>query len=590
MSTLAGTPAPGPAARLGRTVRAARRPTTVLAGALVGLLTLLVLLPLVQLVLVTLQGDGLAAWRDVLASPLSANLFWEPLRNTLLVGAAVAAGAVVLGGGMAWLVVMTDVPGRRVLGFLATIPFILPGIALALSWEAVFRNGLIGGRVGLLTELGFAVPDWLSWGGVPVTLTLIAHYYSLVFLLVAAALATVNADLAEAAEMTGAGRWRVAAGITLPIVRPALVAATLLAFAEAVSSFAEPALLGLPVRFYTLSTRLYGAISTGQTERGFVLAVLLIVVAASVLWASSRLTSGRRSFATITGKGGRQRRLALGPWRLPAAVTAGVLCTVTTIIPGLVLVLTSLSRRTGSLTGGVTTHYWIGESTPGFAQGLSGVLRNQQVYAAGRTTILLGLSVAVGAAVLGLLIGYVVTRGKGSRVAGLVGTLAFVPFLIPGLAFGAVYISQFGQRIGPLPALYGTFALLVLAGVAYTLPFAAQSGRGAVSQVAVELEESAILTGAGLARRLGRIVAPLAVRAMLAGAVLAFVKMVRDLSLVVLLVTPTTPVLSVITFRYASEGFAQFANAITVIIAAISIAATLLAQRLQGAVQPWTEH
>ncbi|MBA3877776.1 MAG: iron ABC transporter permease, partial [Anaerolinea sp.] len=66
-------------------------------------------------------------------------------------------------------------------------------------------------------------------------------------------------------------------------------------------------------------------------------------------------------------------------------------------------------------------------------------------------------------------------------------------------------------------------------------------------------------------------------------------KMVRDLSLVVLLVTPATPLLSVVTFRYASEGFAQFANAITVIIAAISVGATLLARRLQGATQPWMD-
>ncbi|WP_245604525.1 ABC transporter ATP-binding protein [Nocardioides aequoreus] len=79
---------------------------------------------------------------------------------------------------------------------------------------------------------------------------------------------------------------------------------------------------------------------------------------------------------------------------------------------------------------------------------------------------------------------------------------------------------------------------------------------------------------------------PLAARSLLAGAVLVFVKMVRDLSLVVLLVTPATPLLSVVTYRYATEGFAQFANAITVMIAAISVAATVLARRLQGAAQP----
>ena len=97
------------------------------------------------------------------------------------------------------------------------------------------------------------------------------------------------------------------------------------------------------------------------------------------------------------------------------------------------------------------------------------------------------------------------------------------------------------------------------------------------------------MAGAGLGRRMGRIVVPLAARSLLAGSVLVFVKMVRDLSLVVLLVTPANQLLSVVTYRYASEGFAQFANAITVLIAPISVAAPILARRLQGASQPWSE-
>ncbi|MGO8609718.1 ABC transporter permease subunit, partial [Rhizobium johnstonii] len=82
--------------------------------------------------------------------------------------------------------------------------------------------------------------------------------------------------------LTGASRTRVALRITLPAVAPALVSGFLLAFAEGVSNFAVPALLGLPVRFQTLSTRLYGAISTGDTERGYVLSILLVVIAAVV--------------------------------------------------------------------------------------------------------------------------------------------------------------------------------------------------------------------------------------------------------------------------------------------------------------------
>lgn len=589
MSALTPAAASTPGFLLWRLRRALRQPVVVIGLGVTAVLAILVAVPLARLIGETITFDAGSPWTDVLASRLSENLFWGPLVATLTVGLVVGIASVVLGAGMAWLVVMTDAPGRRLIGFLASLPFVLPSFALALAWESVFRNDRVGGRVGLLWEMGIAVPDWLSWGLVPVCIILTAHYFSLVFLLVAAALASVNADLTEAAEMAGASRGRVALGITLPVVMPAVVAGFLLAFAEGVSNFAVPALLGLPVRFQTLSTRLYGSISTGQTERGFVLAVLLIVVAGLVLFAASRMTGNRRSYATITGKGGRRRTLALGRWRWPFVAIAAGICLATTVAPALVLALSSLARRSGQLTGELTLHYWTGASDPSIAQGTEGVLRNPQIIDAAVTTLLLGVSVAALSALLALGIGYVVVRGKGTLLSRGVELMSFLPFLIPGIALGATYIALFGRPIGPLPALYGTFALLVLAGTAATLPFAAQAGRSTMGQVSGDLEEAAVVAGASMPRRLAAIIVPLSLRGLLAGGVLVFVKMVRDLSLVVLLVTPSTTLLSVITFRYASEGFAQFANAITVVIAAISIGATLLARRLEGAAQPWAE-
>ncbi|WP_233159374.1 iron ABC transporter permease [Pseudonocardia sp. MH-G8] len=577
-------------------LRAAAADPVVWLGCVVALvLVVLVLAPVIGLTVTTLRPDGIGAWADVLTGRLAPSLFHEPLANSLLVGTTTAVGSVLLGGSMAWLVVMTDAPARRTIALLATVPFALPSFALALAWETVFRNDLVGGRVGLLADLGVVVPDWIAWGPLPISATLVAHYYSLTFLLAAAALATVNGELMEAAEMTGASRFRVARSIALPVVAPALVSGGLLAFAEGVSNFASPALLGLPVRFQTLSTRLYGAISTGETARGYVLALLLIAVAATVLFASNRLAGGRRSYATITGKGGRRSRVGLGPWRVPLTVLAVALCLATTVLPGLVLLASSFARRTNSFLGGFTTHFWTGVSDPAIAQGQRGVLRNPQVVDAVLTTVGLGLAVAVAATVLGTAVGYAVVRLRTRHerapraLAGALSTLSYLPFLIPGIALGAAFIAQFGRPIGPLPALYGTFALLVIAGAAYTLPFAAQAGRSAVGQIAPDVEEAAVMAGAGLARRAGRIVVPLAARGLLAGAVLVFVNIVRDLSLVVLLVTPATPLLSVLTYRYASEGFAQFANAITVIIVVISVAATVLARRLEGAAQPWQE-
>ena len=399
----------------------------------------------------------------------------------------------------------------------------------------------------------------------------------------------MNTELIEAGEMTGASRSRVLRDITLPIILPAVASSALLVFAVGVSNFAAPALLGLPVRFETLSTRIFGMIRIGQLERGYMLTIILILIAALLLWGNSRMQGRRRSYATLTGKGSRRKRQSLGVWRWPLFIGAFALATGTTILPLLTLMASSLARHTDSLTSGFSLHYWIGESNPDIAHGQAGILRNPQILDAGLNTLVIGFTVAIIATFLGLLIGYAVVKAHGGRIGNLIGSISYIPFFIPGVAFAAVYIAQFGSRFGPIPPLYGTMTLLILAGAAYTLPFVSESGRATMSQISGELEEAAAVAGARFPRRVTGIMLPLASRGLIAGAVLVFVKIVRDLSLMVLLTTPFTATLSVVAFRYASDGFTQFANAITVIIAAISIAATLLARRLQGASQPWAE-
>ena len=575
-------------AALGRAGRHAfAAPGLRLKALVVAVLTVLVAAPLLTIAVQTLSADAIGAWHDVTASRLSRNLFWRPLGNTLIVGFGAAVGSVLIGGFLAWFVVMTDAPWRRLIGLMATLPFMIPSFATALAWGTLFRNERVGGQVGFVEGLGLSVPDWLAWGLVPTLVVLVAHYYSLAFAVISAALASVNSDLVEAAQMAGAGRGRILFGIVLPVTLPAVVAGGSLAFAGGVSNFAVPALLGLPVRMQTLSTRLFGMIEVGQTARGYVIAILLIVISAFFVWIGNRLITGRRSHATITGKGARTKRLDLGRARWPLVSLAAAICVITTVVPVVVLVASSFARSSSALFSRWTSHYWLGRSDPSIAQGQAGIANDPDFLSATGITIGLGLSVALAGTAVGLVVAYTLARHGRGLVSEIIGQLSFLPLLIPGIAFGAAYIALYSAPIGPFPALYGTFALLVLAGTAYLLPFSVQTGRAVIHQVSGDLEESARLTGAGPIRRLFAITVPLAARGLGAGALLMFVKIVRDLSLVMLLFTPTMPLLSVVAYRYASEGFAQFANAITVVIVLISVGATLVANKLQAKSQPW---
>lgn len=554
------------------------------------MLVALIVLPLVRTLLSTLQPGTIKAWSDVLVGRLAPNLFYKPLANTLLIGAVVSIGCVLLGGFLAWLVVMTDVPFRKTIGVMATLPFMIPSFAAALAWGTLFRNDRIGGQVGFLQGSGLDIPNWLAWGMVPTLIVLTLHYFSLAFTIIAAALATVNSDLVEAAQIAGAKGRRILMGIILPVTTPALVAAGSLCFAGAVSNFATPALLGLPVRMQTLSTRLFGMIEVGQVERGYVIGILLIVISGVFLWFGNRVVSGRRSYATITGKGGRAKRFNLAGARWPLFSVAMVILLASTVVPVLVLIASSFAPSSAALFSNWTLHYWFGASDPAIAQGTPGIAYNAEIVRALVITLGLGCAVAFTGMFVGLLSAYTVARHREGIVSALITQISFLPLLVPGIAFGAAYIAYLGAPIGPFPALYGTFALLVIAATAYLLPFSVQTGRAVIQQVGGELEESARLTGAGFARRLAEITVPLAVRGLAAGGILIFVKIIRDLSLVVLLFTPTMPVLSVVAYRYASDGFAQFANAITVVILLISIAATLIASLLQSKSQPWLKN
>ncbi|MDB6454128.1 ABC transporter permease [Falsirhodobacter sp. 20TX0035] len=549
------------------------------AGLTCAVLSILIVLVAAPLATIAIDTFGSPAWAEVLNSRLSRNLFWKPLGTTLLLGTGVAFGCVLIGGFLAWLVTMTDVPFRRSIGFMATLPFMIPSFATALAWGTLFRNSRAGGSTGLLEGLGLGVPDWLAWGLVPTTLVLIAHYYALAFTVISASLSSVNGDLVEAAQMSGASRRRILFGIILPVVMPAMLAGGSLAFAGAVSNFAAPALLGLPVRMQTLSTRLFGMIEIGQTERGYILAFLLILVSALFLGAGNRILSGRRSFATITGKGTRNKPQALGAARIPLCALALAICFVTTVLPIVLLVSASFAPMSSALFSDWTLHFWVGAADPAFARGQAGVFRNPQLMTALWMTLGLGACVALTATVIGLLAAVALNGRRIPVLTELTAQLGFLPMLLPGIAFGAAYIALYGAPIGPFPALYGTPLLLGLALTAATLPFAVQTGRATVAQISGDVEEAARMTGAGFFRRLGAITLPLARRGMIAGGLLTFVSVIGDLAIVVLLYTPSTPVLSVLSYRYASDGFHQFANAVTILILVLSVAATLIARR-----------
>jgi iron(III) transport system permease protein len=230
--------------------------------------------------------------------------------------------------------------------------------------------------------------------------------------------------------------------------------------------------------------------------------------------------------------------------------------------------------------GNLTLHFWIGASSPELAEGESGILRNSHILQAVWNSVRLSVLVAVLTGILGVLIGYAVVKGKKTWLSALVEQGTFLPYLIPSIAFGAIYLSMFTRPFGPFPALYGSFILLVAICLAKNLPFSARAGISAMLQVAGELEEAAVIAGASWWQRFRKILFPLTLTGSLSGFILVFIATMRELSLIILLVTPNTRTLTTMTFRYVEQGYAQFADAIIVLIVLIVVAGEFLARRI----------
>jgi len=569
-------------------------PVNILLMILLGVLFYLVLWPFLELVLHTITwGDGDRRlsrdavpgeytwfhWLQVTASPLSERMLYAPLVNTMITGVISTVIALIVGGGLAWCVIRSDMPGKGWLQPILTLPYIVPSFAIALAWETVFRSPKVGGQPGLYeTVLGVAPPEWLSYGTFPISITLAMHYFPFAYLLVAGALATIDSQMEEGALLSGASRMMILRRITFPVVAPAFAAAFILTFGKTIGQFALPFLLGAPTQFHTIATMVYANLALGLDSMAYVLAILLILMSLLAIWASNKFVGNNaRRFETISGKGFRSRQVALGGWRWPIFWSVAMFGFVVGILPLILLGYQSLMLIDGFFNlSNLTMHFWTGQSDPEIAMGEPGVLHNANILGATWNTIELAFFSAVIASLIGLIIAYIVVRKDGNPLAKMLDQIAFIPFLFPTIAFGAMYLTMFAEPRGPIPALYGTFTLLVLISVVNRLPYSVKTGVTAVTQIGRELEEAAEVAGASWGRRFRKIIVPLASSGVVTGMMVSFVGVMRELSLIILLITPSTRVLMTVGFNYAEEGLTQLSNALVLIVAMLTIAGELI--------------
>ena len=528
-----------------------------------------------------LTGDWTAYYLlRTLNSPVADTMFWQPLWHTLRVASGVILLSLTLGSLLAWLVTRSNLRGRAWFATTLIVPYMLPAWTFAMAWTTLFRNRSVGGQQGWLEAMGMSPPDWLAYGELPIILILTLNYIPFVILLFGNALRRFDAQLEDSARILGANSLTVVWRILLPLMLPSLLSACVLIFAKVLGEFGVSYLLGLPVNYTVLSTSLFRSIELRQTGVAAVVACAIMLLGVVSLLLDATLLKEARKFVTVSGKGGLLRQQDLGRWQWPALGLVSGVFIVSVLLPLCILLLSTLMRVPGDFSvANFTLDFWIGDHLDSVAE-TSGVLLSPNLWRAAWNTLWIVGVAAISAGVLGLLVGYVVVRTPFGWLALLLRQVTFFPYLVPGIAFAAAYLSLFAEPRGPLPALYGTVTLLILALIADEMPYASRAGISSMMQLGKEPEEAAQMVGAGWWRRLLCIVMPIQKGALVTGILLPFISGINGLSLFVMLAVPSTDVLTTYALRLIDYNYLQAANAVVLLVCLLAFTGTLLAQKL----------
>ena len=526
-------------------------------------------------------------WKYMLASKLSKAVLWEPLLHSLFCGAMTTLISVPLGSVLAWLMIRTDLPGKKVLGLLVTVPDMIPSWTKALAWLAVFRNKTSGAD-GFLCGLGIPIPDWLAYGPIAIILCMSMHYYAFSYIQVSGALRSINSELEEMGEIQGANKAQILRHITLPLIMPSVLSALVMTISKSIGTYGVAANLGNRIGYYTLATKMRVFIDQGPQGVGYAMSIVLVGLAALILMGNQRIIGVRKSYATVGGKGGRSTLMPLGKAKKPMMAFLFVFLFLAMVMPFFVLIMETFQITTGAGYGldNLTLYNWIG--TPDKAvkyTNYPGIFRHDEFWSALWNTVRLSLIASIVTAFCGQFLGYISSRGRGKWYGNLTEQLVFVPYLMSGVAFSTMYFSMFSRPHfgGLIPSLYGTFTLIILTSVVKHFPFASRSGTANMLSISVELEEAADIAGASFWKRMSSIIIPLAKNGFISGFMLVFISIAKELDLIIIMMTPTTRTLSYLAFTYSQEGYNQMSDAISVVVLLYILLCYIAANKIGGA-------
>jgi iron(III) transport system permease protein len=523
--------------------------------------------PLARLLAEALAGSALA---EAFADPAVWRAAWRSLQVSLVA----AALATIIGGALAWALLLRGLPGRRVLLFLAVLPALVPAQVMALGWIQAS-----GPASPLLLALDLAPPLGTPnpvYGQAGMTVLLAAQAAPLVMLAVAALLRRVPGEIVLAARGMGAMPEAALRRAVWPLLAPGLLAGAGLAYVAALGNFGVGALLGIPARFTVLPVLIWQRLSAGGAASLAQAAALAVILAAMALPALLLQARAAR-LAPAAG------RTAFAPLPLKPAPRAIVLAAVLAYL-GAVLLVPIAALGAAALVPAMGVELSADTFTwRHFAAALS---PGAHTAAAFGNSLLLSLGAALVLAIAALPVALAM-RARPVRAASA-GT--DLPYALPGACTGVAAILVVLSLPGGI-ALYGTLWLILFAYLTRFQALALRPVAASAARLDPTLDEAARGMGAGPLRRLWRVHLPPLAPALAAGGILVALTAVNEVTVSSLLYGPGTQTLGVLVFGLQESGQSPLAAAVSclslTLMAVLMALATFAARRLPAGTLPW---
>ncbi len=545
-----------------------QKTSTALTPGLIAIVGFLTLCPVVMLVLGSFSGELGAFGAFTLEKYVAAYTdpaFAEILVSTVIftLGSALVATGLALF--LAYLNTRTNIPGKFMFGVISLIPMMVPHILFAVSWVLLLNpsNGMIN---LFLRQLGIegAALNIYSLAGMILVEGLLD--LPIAYLVIAPAMSAFDVALEESSRVCGASNARTLFRVTLPVLRPAILAALTLVIVRSLASFAVPSVIGMPGRIYVLATHIYSIVATGYAaDYGMAAAVGMSALAASItlIVLYRRLTREGEKYVTISSRGYRPSVIDLKGARYPLFAVVAMISFVLIVLPILVLFYTSLvpyvMTPSAKAFAAMSWRHWVT------------VLKDPVSLLALKNSLYLGVGGATLGIVLSFFVAYVIVKVR-TKASGLLESLSFLSFSFPGIVVGIGFMWFFVQT-----PLYSTIWALLIGYIATYLPYGLRPLTSAFVQIHGHLEESSRVCGGGPLYTMRRIVLPLLVPGIASGWILMATMFVRELSLSVVLSRPGTEVLAVQILRFAEDGLWGRLSALGILMIFISTALVVLA-------------